>query len=70
MGKGQDHWDGHSDQHLHQQKESSKTTVISFTFNIPISLASWKKKLWSQVHDKGFTPINLYKFTFPVCMKF
>lgn len=44
MGKGQDHWDGHSDQHLHQQKESSKTTVISFTFNIPISLASWKKK--------------------------
>lgn len=54
MGKGQDHWDGHSDQHLHQQKESSKTTVISFTFNIPISLASWKKKAVKPSPQQGF----------------
>lgn len=38
--------------------------------NKEVYLKQTNKKNQHQVYHRGFAPINLYKFTFPVCRKF
>lgn len=49
---------------------SPQKVLISLTCNRLISPATSKKELQHQVYHSSFTTIDLYEFTFLVCMKF